>query len=57
MLKSLKNRFAVRLAYDEYLEQYLVKRGERVVFVGSQEDCERFFKTHVTSRKSAQYFN
>ncbi|WP_421872074.1 hypothetical protein [Marinoscillum sp.] len=53
----MKNRFAVRVAYDEYLDQYLVKRGDRVVFVGSQEECERFFKVHVTSRKSSQPFS
>ncbi len=57
MLKSLKNRFAVRLAYDESLEQYLVKKGNTVVFVGSHEECEKFFKVHVASRKSTQLFN
>ncbi len=57
MLKSLKNRFAVRLAYDESLEQYLVKKGNTVVFVGSQEECEKFFKVHVASRKSTHVFN
>lgn len=57
MLKTLKNKFAVRLTYDESLEQYLVKRGNTVVFVGSHEECERFYKIHVTSKKSPQISN
>ena len=51
MLNYIKKSLQIQKEFEPFLEQYIIKKGNSVIFIGTDSECKTFLQKHTIKFK------